>query len=146
MSNISINCLDPTEMKTTRAILLGIDIWIICLIICLISYTIPVLESSNTQANIVLFVIVIPLVWFASSLYYKVDTQTHGLIIGHTMLAAAIFLQTLLIIPFYIISNGGIHYGFFTTLSFWIIVFEFLLVATLYWYVRIYPQIKSSKQ
>ena len=55
-------------MKTTRAILLGIAIWIIAILFYSISYAIPILENPETQANIVLFVVVMPLVWFGSYL------------------------------------------------------------------------------
>ena len=127
-------------MKTKRAILLGIAIWIIGILFYSISYAIPILEPADTQANVVLFVVIMPLVWFACSFYYKKDSKTHGLKIGQTMLLTAVALDALITVPFFIMPNGGNHYSFFTSIGFWIIAFEFLLVASLYWYARVYSK------
>ena len=127
-------------MKTQRAILLGIAIWIIAILFYSISYAIPILEDLDTQANIVLFIIVLPLVWFACSIYYKKDNKTHGLKVGQTMLLTAVALDALITVPFFVMPNGGNHYTFFTSLGFWIIAFEFLLIASLYWYTRVYTK------
>ena len=50
-------------MKTIRAILLGLGIWFIAVAFYAISYSVPFLENLDQQANIVLFVVVMPLVW-----------------------------------------------------------------------------------
>jgi len=133
-------------MKTKRAILLGIAIWIIAVLFYSISYYVPLLENADEQANVMLFIVVMPLVWFASSFYYKKDNETHGLKVGQTMLLTSVALDALITVPFFIIPNGGSHYSFFTSLRFWIIAFEFLLVAVLYWYARVYAQTIASKQ
>lgn len=125
-------------MKTKRAILLGIAIWIIGILFYSISYYVPILESADTQANIVLFVVVMPLVWLACSFYYKKDNKTHGFKVGQTMLLTAVVLDALITVPFFVIPRGGNHYSFFTSVGFWIIAFEFLLVSSLYWYARVY--------
>ncbi|WP_431134690.1 DUF5367 family protein [Psychroserpens mesophilus] len=122
-------------MKTQRAILLGICIWTIAILFYSISYAIPILENLDTQANIVLFVVVIPLVWFGCYLYYKKDNKTHGLKVGQILLIIAAVLDALITVPLFVIPNGGNYYSFFTSLGYWIIAFEFLLVASLYWYV-----------
>ena len=127
-------------MKTQRAILLGIAIWMISILFYSISYTIPLLEDPDNQANVVLFIVVMPLVWFASSFYYKKDNKTHGFKVGQTMLLTAVALDAIITVPLFVIPNGGSHYTFFTSAGFWIIAFEFLLVASLYWYARVYPQ------
>lgn len=133
-------------MKTQRSILLGIAIWIIGILFYSISYAIPILENPETQANIVLFVAVMPLVWFACSFYYKKDTKTHGFKVGQTLLLTAVALDALITVPFFVMPQGGSHYSFFTSLGFWIIAFEFIAVATLYWYIRVYPQTNTLKQ
>tara|TARA_R110002096_G_scaffold279497_1_gene473701 strand:+ start:202 stop:603 length:402 start_codon:yes stop_codon:yes gene_type:complete len=133
-------------MKTKRAILLGIAIWIIAVLFYSISYYVPLLENADEQANVVLFIVVMPLVWFGCLYYYKKDNETHGLKVGQTMLLTSVALDALITVPFFIIPNGGSHYSFFTSLGFWIIAFEFLLVAVLYWYARVYPQTIASKQ
>lgn len=133
-------------MKTKRAILLGIAIWIIAILFYSISYVIPILESADTQANVVLFLVVMPLVWFGCQVYYRKDNTTHGLKVGQTMLLTAVTLDALITVPFFVISNGGSHYSFFTSLGFWIIAFEFLAVAAVYWYTRVYPKNTRVKQ
>ena len=133
-------------MKTKRAILIGILIWMIAILFYSISYYLPVLENPNIQANVVLFVVVMPLVWMGCSYYYKTENKTHGFIIGQVLLLTAVALDALITVPFFVIPNGGNHYSFFTSIDFWIIAFEFLVVANLYWYTRIYPNIMIAKQ
>ena len=133
-------------MKTKRVILLGVAIWIIGILFYSISYTIPILKDPDTQANIVLFLVVMPLVWFACSLYYKEDKKTHGFLVGQTMLLTAVALDALITVPFFVMPNGGSHYSFFTSIGFWIIAFEFLLVASLYWYACVYSKHSILKQ
>jgi hypothetical protein len=127
-------------MKTQRAILLGIAIWIIAILFYSISYALPILEDLDSQANIVLFVVVMPLVWFGCYFYYQKDTKTHGLKVGQTLLLTAVALDALITVPLFVTPNGGSHYSFFTSLGFWIIAFEFLLVASLYWYARVHTK------
>ena len=53
-------------MKIKRAILIGIAIWIIGVLFYSLSFSVPILENPETQANMVLFVVVIPLVWLVT--------------------------------------------------------------------------------
>jgi hypothetical protein len=131
-------------MKTKRAILTGVVIWIIAILFYTISFAIPILEDLDAQANIVLFVVVMPLVWFGCYFYYKKDDKAHGLKVGQTLLLTAVALDALITVPFFMIPNGGSHYSFFTSLGFWIIAFEFLVVAALYYYTRVYPKLHTS--
>jgi len=125
-------------MKLKHAILLGIAIWIIGILFYSISYSVSILENADTQANIILFIVVMPLVWFGCHFYYKKDNKTHGFKVGHALLLTAVALDALITVPLFVIPNGGSHYSFFTSLGFWIIAFEFLAVAALYWYARVY--------
>lgn len=133
-------------MKIKRAIVLGILIWSIGILLYSLSYYVPILENQETQANIVLFVAVMPLVWLGSKFYYKKDSQTHGYLVGQTFLLTAVALDALITVPFFVIPKGGSHFNFFTGLGFWIIAIEFLVIATLYWHARVFTQLKSSKQ
>lgn len=132
-------------MKIKHAILIGIIIWSIGILLYSLSYYVPFLENPETQANLVLFVAVMPLVWFGSNFYYKKDNQTPGYLVGLSLLLTAIVLDALITVPLFVLPKGGSHYSFFTDFGFWIIAIEFLLVATLYWYARIYSQIPKSK-
>ncbi|MDL5514284.1 DUF5367 family protein [Arenibacter sp. M-2] len=133
-------------MKIKRALLIGILIWIIAILFYSASYYVPIMENREAQANLVLFVVVIPLVWLGCAFYYKNDLQTHGYLVGQTMLLTAVVLDGLITVPFFIIPQGGSHYSFFTSLGFWIIAAEFLLVAVLYWYTRVYHKTNLQKK
>ncbi|WP_296386413.1 DUF5367 family protein [Winogradskyella sp.] len=129
-------------MKIKRAIILGTIIWSIGILLYSISYYIPILENADAQANLALFVAVMPLVWFGSKFYYKKDRQTHGYLVGQTFLLIAVILDALITVPFFIIPEGGSYYSFFTGFGFWIIASEFLVISTLYWYTSVYPELK----
>jgi len=133
-------------MNIKRAILLGMAVWVAGVAFYSFSFYVPILEDLEHQANIILFIVVMPLVWLACFYYYKSDTKTHGYFIGQTMLLTAVVLDALITVPFIIIPNGGSYYGFFTALGFWIIAVEFLAIASLYWYTRVYPKTLSSKK
>tara|TARA_R110002049_G_scaffold72618_1_gene187996 strand:- start:281 stop:682 length:402 start_codon:yes stop_codon:yes gene_type:complete len=132
-------------MKIKRALLAGMAIWVIAILFYSISYYFPVLENVETQANLVLFVLVPPLVWLGCTFFYKKDNQTHGYLVGQTMLLTAAALDAFITVPFFVIPEGGSHYSFFTSMGFWIIAAEFLLVAVLYWYARVYPKTNPLK-
>jgi len=133
-------------MKTKRAIIIGIAIWSIAVLLYSISHYIPILENADTQGNLVLMIVVLPLVWFGCHFYYRKDTKSHGLKVGLTMLLTAVFLDALITVPFIIIPSGGSYYSFFTSIEFWIIALEFLGIATLYWYSRVYSTQINSNQ
>ena len=127
-------------MKTKRAILLGIAIWVIAILFYSATYFLAPPDIADILANIILFVVVMPLVWTASSFYYKKDHKTHGYLVGQTMLLTAVALDALITVPFLVIPQGGSHFDFFTSIGFWIIAVEFLVVAALYWYIRVAPR------
>lgn len=132
-------------MKTKRAILIGVVIWIIAVTLYTLSFFVSILKNATTQANMVLFIAVMPLVWLGCQYYYKKDNYTHGIKLGQTMLLTSVVLDALITVPLFEIPNGGNHYSFFTAPAFWVIALEFIAVATLYYYARIYPFKNKSK-
>ncbi|MBT8184263.1 MAG: DUF5367 domain-containing protein, partial [Eudoraea sp.] len=82
------------------------------------------------QANTVLFIVVIPVVWLGSNYYYKKDATTHGFLVGQIMLLTSVALDALITVPFLVMPEGGNHYSFFTAVEFWIIALEFLIITT----------------
>ncbi|TAI48133.1 DUF5367 family protein [Flagellimonas allohymeniacidonis] len=127
-------------MKRARVILIGAVIWILGVSFYSLSFFVNIMEDAQQQANLVLFVTVMPLVWLGSKLYYKKDHSTHGYRIGQTFFLVAAALDALITVPFMIIPNGGSYYEFFTDIGFWIIGLEFITTATLYWYARVYTR------
>ncbi|MDT0606869.1 DUF5367 family protein [Croceitalea rosinachiae] len=123
-------------MKTLRAIVIGILIWILGVSAFTLSFFIPVLENLEQQANLVLLIAAIPLVWFGSQQYYKKDTKTHGMWVGITFFGVAAILDALITVPFLVAPQGGSHYVFFTDSGFWLIGGVFITTAILYGHFR----------
>jgi len=119
-------------MKTFRAIAIGILIWILGVSAFSLSFLVPILENLEQQANLVLLITVIPLVWFGSKLYYKKDNKTHGMWVGITFFGVAAILDSLITVPLLIVPNGGSHYIFFSDPGFWLIGGVFVTTAILY--------------
>ena len=105
------------------------------------SYYLPFMEDLDQQANIVLSITVVPLVWLGTFLYYKKDNKTHGYEVGEIMLLTSVALDALITVPFTIIPAGESHYSFFTSFGFWFIAFEFITVAVLYWRIMVRPKL-----
>ncbi len=124
-------------MKIGRAIVIGVGIWSLGVAAFVISHMIPVMENAELQANLVLFLAVMPLVWFGAKLYYKKEQRTQGHWLGMVFLLTAAILDALITVPFLVVPHGGSHYGFFTDISFWVIALEFMAVAILYYYTKV---------
>ena len=133
-------------MKTIRAILVGAGIWFFAVIFYSLSFQVPILEDPEQQANMLLFLAVMPLVWLGSHIYYKKDKTSHGIMIGQVFLITAAILDAIITVPLFIIPQGGSHYAFFTDPGFWIIAFEMVATTVLYYYINIFPKTQSLKQ
>lgn len=134
-------------MKTVRALAIGILVWILGVSAFTAIYELPLMGNRFSQANIGLALVVPPLVWLGAKLYYEKVRSTHGLKLGLLMLLASATLDALITVPILIIPYGGSYASFFGSLDFWLIAFEFLVVAVLYWYVKVRTeQVKSLDQ
>jgi hypothetical protein len=111
-------------------------IWIIGVSLYSFSYFIPIFENAELQANLILTLAAIPLVWFGTKAYYKKTNRTNGLLVGLTFFLTAALLDAVITVPYLIIPNGGSYKQFFTDLSFWLIGLEFIIIATLYWHLN----------
>ena len=127
-------------MKTVRALLTGALVWLFGVSAFTAFYELPLMENRYAQANIGLALLVPPLVWFASQIYYSKEKSTHGLKLGLLMLLASTTLDALFTVPLLIIPFGGSYASFFGSFDFWLIALEFLLVSLLYWYINVRPQ------
>ena len=133
-------------MKTIRAILIGIGIWVLAVSFYTLSFQFQFHEDTNQQANMVLSTVVIPLVWLGAAIYYNRESHIHGSFVGLIFLLVAAFLDAVITVPFFIVPNGGNHYSFFTDPGFWIIAMELIGVAILYYYIMVYNKTKTLKQ
>ncbi|WP_203258430.1 DUF5367 family protein [Hyunsoonleella ulvae] len=125
-------------MKLLRAITIGTIIWGFGVSLFNLSFYIPILEDAQQQANMVLFLMVMPLVWYGARFYYRKDKHTHGYWVGQAFFLTAMVLDAVITVLVFIIPNGGSYYEFFTDLGFWIIGVEFITITVLYWYTKIY--------
>ncbi|MGY3795113.1 DUF5367 family protein [uncultured Aquimarina sp.] len=132
-------------MKIFRLVTIGIGIWILAVCAFTFSYEFQILHNPEQQANMVLSLSILPLVWLGSSIYYKNGVTTNGYIVGVVFFLIAAFLDTLITVPLFIMPNGGNYYTFFTDFSFWIIAIELVGVAMLFYYLKVYPKVKTIK-
>ncbi|WP_343914650.1 DUF5367 family protein [Aquimarina litoralis] len=132
-------------MKIFRLVTIGIGIWILAVCAFTFSYEFQILHNPEQQANMVLSLSILPLVWLGSSIYYKNGVTTNGYIVGVVFFLIAAFLDTLITVPLFIMPNGGNYYTFFTDFSFWIIAIELVGVAMLFYYIKVYPKVKTIK-
>ncbi len=119
-------------MKIVRALLIGVVIWILGVTAFSLSFYVPLLENLELQANVTLFLVVIPLVWFGSQLYYKKDNKTHGMWVGITFFGVAAILDALITVPLLFIPQGGNYSAFFGDPGFWLIGGVFITTAIVY--------------
>jgi hypothetical protein len=120
-----------------RNIIIGTIIWIIGVSVYSFSFYISILENAELQANLLLTLAVLPLVWFGAKVYYKQVSNTKGVLVGLIFFLTAAFLDAVITVPYLIIPHGGSYNQFFTDLGFWLIGLEFIAVTTLYWYLNI---------
>ena len=128
-------------MKTLRAIVIGTGIWSLGVGAFILSFFVPLMENAELQANLVLLLVVAPLVWFGSQLYYKKDQKTQGALVGLVFFLTAVILDALITVPFLVMPAGGSYYEFFTDIGFWIIGLEFIAVSVLFYRTRVYSRV-----
>lgn len=131
-------------MKTFRAIGIGVAIWALGVTAFTLSFYFPMLNSPEQQANLVLFLVVLPLVWFGARWYYHKEQHTHGYWVGQTFFLTAAALDALVTVPLLVLPQGGSYYSFFTDPGFWIIGLEFIATAVLYWYTKVYRNTQKT--
>ena len=131
-------------MKTMRAIITGIIIWILGVSAFIVSFYIPVLEDLELQSNLALALSIAPLAWLGAKNYYSKYPSTSGYYLGLIMVAVAIVLDALITVPFLVVPAGGSYVDFFGSSSFWLIALEYFLVVMLYWYYKAKPIAQKS--
>lgn len=131
-------------MKLTRTIGFGLLIWIIGVNLYALSFYLPILKDAEQQANIWLSIVIIPVVWFGSKLFYKKGITTNGFLIGSIFFGISAILDALITVPFTVLPYGGSYYEFFINIGFWFIGLEFIATTTLYWYCNVFSKSKST--
>ncbi|MEN0003629.1 MAG: DUF5367 family protein [Bacteroidota bacterium] len=108
------------------------------------SFFAPILQSPETQANVVLGIAIIPAALLGAHFYYRHTYSTNGFILGAFMFSIIMALDALITVPLFIIPAGGSHFDFFTAPSFWIIGLELILTVALYWRIRMYRTVHNE--
>ena len=124
-------------MKTIRALLIGGLLWGLGVTAFIVSFFIPVLENPETQANLVLFITVVPLTWWGSKTYYQKGLKMHGSLLGFLFFGVAGLLDACITVPFLVIPQGGSYGTFFGDPGFWVIGLLFIGIPTLYWVLKV---------
>lgn len=124
-------------MKLIRTIGFGILIWIIGVNLYALSFYLPILEDTEKQANIWLSIIIIPVVWFCSKLYFKKKATIQGLWAGLIFFGVSAILDALITVPFTVLPYGGTYADFFIDFGFWFIGLEFIATTYVYWHTNV---------
>lgn len=124
-------------MKFFRAVLIGLIIWVLGVSIFLLSYFFPIMKDLDFQANLVLSLVVLPLVWAGAWMYYQKKGTIHGLKLGMVLFATSALMDALVTVPYLMVPFGGSYYSFFTAPGFWLIGTEFIITTVLFWYFRV---------
>ena len=124
-------------MKQVKAIGIAMIIWIIGVSIYTVSFYIPILEDPELQANILLSLGILPIIWFGAKLYYRTKSTTKGYWLGLVFFLTAAVLDALITVPYLIVPNGGTYYDFFTASGFWLIGIEFIITTSVYWFSKV---------
>ena len=131
-------------MKTTRAILSGIVVWVLGVGIFTLSDFLVVLPDATWQQNGALSLFLIPFAILGAAIYYKKEHNTHGLIVGAIMVITALVLDAVFTIPFVIIPDGGSYSSFFSSTFTWIIALEYMMIVFIYWVIKVKPSYGRS--
>ena len=126
-------------MNLKRAIIAGVIVWILLIIFYVASYSFHIIKNAELQANMILCLALIPCARAGAQYYYKKGNQTNGFLLGVVMVFIAIVLDSLITVPVFIIPAGGSHISFFSDPAFWIIAIEYLVVVTVFSFVRKTP-------
>ncbi len=124
-------------MNLKRAILFGALIWLLVFVEWSILVFAPyVKESINLQWTIH-FILLIPIVGYATHSYYKKKSKDHGLVVGLIMLLAALVLDAIISVPLFILPQGMTYAMFFLNPLMLAGMLEFLLISYAYYRFKV---------
>ncbi|MDR7211616.1 DUF5367 family protein [Flavobacterium piscis] len=123
-------------MNYIKALFSGFLVWLSVSITFFILENIPVMKESFITE----IVIIIAIVFYAvgsAALYYKKENKPNGLLLGITMSATALLLDTFITVPFIEIPNGRGYEIFFSSPFLWLLVSITILSVYFYWRKKI---------
>lgn len=105
--------------------------WFIGVCIYLASYSIPILDAPELQANIALAITMIPNACLGTYLFYRKATLP-PFWLGVLFVAVAVVLDALVTVPLFIVPDGGTYQEFFGNYSFYLIASEYFLAVLIF--------------
>lgn len=110
------------------SIICGILVWMLGVSFYLISFSIPILNNSELQANLVLVIGVIPSAILGTYIFYQ-KAQMKPSTLALTFMGVAALLDALFTVPVFVIPSGGSYASFFSNPMFYIILVEFYFLV-----------------
>ena len=120
----------------SRGAISALIIWIIGVTAFVSSYSIPLMEDPDAQANWALVLVLIPATALGAGFYYKKGGRTNGFALGTYMFLITILLDASITVPVFIWPVGGNHVSFFGDPIFWLIGLEYISLIALYGKLR----------
>lgn len=110
------------------SIVSGIFIWILGVSFYLLSFSIPIIENTELQSNILLALGIIPSAFIGTYFFYsKSYIKPYALALKFVILA--VLLDALITVPVFIIPNGGNYSEFFENPMFYAIAVEIYCIV-----------------
>jgi len=124
-------------MKIPRAIGAGALIWALIFVEWSILIFTPVFKDLGSWLYAIHYVVLIPIVIFGASVYYKNKDAANGFLIGVIMLITGVILDAVITIPFFT-KPQGIGYATYYLNPLMLIGFAELIIASgLYWMMKV---------
>lgn len=124
-------------MKLLRTIWIGALIWALIFVEWSIIIFTPFLKDLGNWQYLIHYLILIPIVIFGVSLYYKSGYKINGFLLGTFLLIIGIILDAVVTVPLFTIPQGIGYLEFFSSIFMIIGYVELILVSGVYWIKKI---------
>lgn len=126
-----------SKLNLKRAISIGALLWLIIFIEWSIIVMTPVLKDLKFWQYVIHFFILIPIVCFGASYYYKNKNNTNGFLLGLVMMLTAAILDAVITVPLLVIPQGGSYIDFFFSVHGVFFSLEFIAISGIFWCKKI---------
>jgi len=96
-------------MKLLRAISVGALLWAFIFVEWSIIIFAPVLKDLGDWQYLIHYIVLIPIVIFGASYYYKSNNKVNGFLLGIVMLIVGLILDAIITVPFFTQPQGVGH-------------------------------------
>ena len=120
-----------------RAILIGALLWVIIFVEWSVMVFTPILKDLGNWQYLIHFFILIPIVLFGASYYYKNKNKVNGFLLGLIMMLTAAVLDAIITVPLITIPQGVGYLEFFFSTHGIFFSIEFVIISGIYWMKKI---------